>query len=230
MTDDLTDTLLITRRRYLAHLELQRAQLGLSVPPHILIDIEQTSAEIGRLAAQAHRYVLRPEVLAAERPARMPGAILLISPERPDQRALEQAAFEAIDYHRAALQCCWLIASGGEHGAMGAALQLQRYCEDRGIRAFVWQIADPLSIHETYNLVDWLYTYDVPARGLAEAQVIADITGATKPMSFGMLLACRGRRPVQYMARQAQGPSLPLLLELATPEGPPSAPRQASGQ
>lgn len=56
---------------------------------------------------------------------------------------------------------------------------------------------------------DWLYGYDVPANGLCEAQVVADITGATKPRSFGI-------RP------------LSLLLHLATLDGLTTEPQQPS--
>jgi hypothetical protein len=52
-------------------------------------------------------------------------------------------------------------------------------------------------------------------------EVIADITGATKPMTAGMVLACGRRRPMQYMAFQEHGPSLPLLLQLAEPGDTP---------
>ena len=75
------------------------------------------------------------------------------------------------------------------------------------------------------NVQEWLYAAEVPASGLQEHEVVADITGATKPMSIGMLLACRGRGPVQYMAHQPAGPSQPLLLPLAVPNSPPNGQR-----
>jgi hypothetical protein len=230
MQDNLTAELLKTRRDTLFHLEQQRAAMGIQTPPYILMEIAQATREIERLMSHSYVYMLRREVLAHERPERRPGAILLVSPEQaaPEQKTLQQAAFEAIDYHRAALRHCWLIATTGEHGSLGAAEWLAHFCQARGIAAQVWQVAEASSVEETYNLVQWLYTVEVPASGLQAHEVVADITGATKPMSIGMLLACRGRGPVQYMVRQAQGPSLPLLLQLALPDASPGVPESES--
>lgn len=213
MHPDPTQELLEIRRRYLHHLKRQETTQGIHTPAHILLDIEQTSEEIRQLTMQAHRYIFH-DVLETERPQRMPGLIALINPEHPDQHATDQAAFAAIDYHRTALRHCWLIASIGDHGSLGAAQKLRTYCEQRHITTEIWQIHDPLNAQETYNLVEWIYTQSVPAKNLNEQQTIADITGATKPMSIGMLLACGNRRPVQYMAHQAHAPSLPLLLRI----------------
>lgn len=221
-----TQVLIQIKQRRLQILHVQQAGYGpLATPPHITIEIEQLEAELARLRAQSRHGIIRTLTLDTERPPRMAGLIALVSPERPDQRIAEQAAFDAIDYHRAALRRCWLIASGGEGGSLPAAHALRQFCEQRAIGASVWQVEDALSIAETYNVVDWLYTYDLAAHQLAETDVIADITGANKPMTVGMLLACRGRRPVQYMARQAHGPSQPLLLQLSLPAGPPTAPQ-----
>jgi hypothetical protein len=226
MHDDMTAELLSIRRRTLGYLEAQRATMGTLTPAYILLEIAQTTREIERLIAYSYVYVLRRTVLAHERPALFPGAILLVSPEQsaPMQKMLQQAAFEAIDYHRTALRYCWLIATTGEHGSLAAAQWLADYCRARGITAQIWQVNDAAVAEETYNLVRWLYTVEVLASGLQPHEVIADITGATKPMSFGMLLACQGYGPVQYMARQAQGPSQPLLLHIPQPDGPPSDP------
>lgn len=81
----------------------------------------------------------------------------------------------------------------------------------------IWQVSDPASIAETFTLVDWLYAQRVPASGLSEAEVVADITGATKPMTAGMVLACGSRRPMQYLLFQQDGPSLPIALQVQTP-------------
>jgi hypothetical protein len=225
MHDNVAMGLLRIRRQVLAYLEEQHAALGIHTPPHIVLEIAQTKREIERLMTHSYIYVLRREVLAHECPAPSPGAILLVSPEEVDvgQPALKQAAYAAIDYHRVALRHCWLIATSGAHGSLGAAEWLANYCRARGITCQVWQVTDASSVEETYQLVQWLYTVAVPASGLSAHDVIVDITGATKPMSIGTLLACQGRVPVQYMVRQEQGPALPLLLPATGPERPPAA-------
>jgi hypothetical protein len=78
-------------------------------------------------------------------------------------------------------------------------------------------VLDPTHVEETFALVNWIYTHELVAASLEEREVIADITGATKPMTAGMVLACGRRRPMQYMVFQEHGPSLPLLLRLAAP-------------
>src|SRR5258706_6729219 len=181
MQDDLTAELLKIRRDTLFHLEQQRAAMGIQTPPYILMELAQTTREIERLMTHSYVYVLRREVLEHERPERRPGAILLVSPEQTaaEQKTLQQAAFEAIDYHRAALRHCWLIATTGEHGSLGAAEWLARYCQARGIAAQVWQVTEASSIEETCNLVRWLYTVEVPASGLHIHGVGGDIPRAT---------------------------------------------------
>jgi hypothetical protein len=232
MTDRLTNELLRTRRAVLGYLEQQQAQMGGFAPAHIVIEIEQTRSEIARLERHGGGRALQRPVLSDERPPRMAGAILLMSPEPigDNQVVLEQAAFAAIDYHRGVLRQCWLIASAGEHGSLGAARWLAEYCVAREIAASVWQVSDPMSLAQTYNLAQWLYTVEVPASGLQPEEVIADITGATKPMTIGLLLASQMHGLVEYMVRQSPALSLPLLLQQVPAGAPPTDPRDQRGE
>lgn len=224
MTEDMTQQLLATRRAALHHLEIQQAEQGIHTPYHIVAGIAQHRKEIERLMTYSYIYTLQREVLQAEQPPPMPGLVALVSPEQIDayQPRLRQSAFDAMQYHRPALRCCWLIATSGAHGSLDAANWLVDYCQHWNIAAEVWHVADPSSVDETFQLTRWLYTVAIPAAGLQPAEVIADLTGAVKPMTIGMWLACAPHIPVQYMARQPDDkPSLPMLLTFpCTPSAP----------
>lgn len=209
-----TEQLIALRQRYLEQLELQQAAMGLHTPPHIALDIAQTRAEIARIGAQRTQQMLRPQSLSVDAPPPMPGLLLLVSPQRPGEPLADLGAYQAIDYHRARLSHCWLIATGGEAGALATAQAIAQHFTPYGVACAIWQVINAASIAETFALVDWIYTSQVPASGLGEAEVIADITGATKPMTAGMVLACGARRPMQYMIFQQQGPSLPVALRV----------------
>lgn len=219
------EMLLAVRRRHLEKLELQQAGFGpLHTPAYILNEIEQTRAEIAQLAQAGQgrlHQVLRPQTLRAARPAPMPGLIVLVSPRRADERLGELSAYAAIEFHRARLQHCWMIASSGEGGSFATAQQLAQHFGHYNLASSIWQVVDAASIAETFALADWLYTQRLPACGLGEAEVIADITGGTKPMTAGMVLACGRQRAMQYMLFQQDGPSLPIALQVQTPPAPP---------
>ncbi len=223
MRENVSAELLQIRWRVLAHLEQQRAELGVYTPPYIQLEIERTRQEIELLMHYSYVFTLEREVLENERPQPMHGAIVLVSPEHIEvgQRALQQAAFDAIAYHRTALRHCWLIATTGEHGSLGAAAWLAEYCRPYGITTSIWPVDDPSSVEETFETVRLLYAAMESDAGVPAHDVVADITGATKPMSVGLLRACQGRSPIEYMVRQQQGPSLPMLLALPTPGGSP---------
>ncbi len=143
-----------------------------------------------------------------------------MSPRRPIEQISDLGSYQAIVYHQRRLEHCWLIATSGEGGSLATAQELAQHFGPAGIRSAIWQVIDPAQVEETFALVDWIYTHELSAAGLAEREVIADITGATKPMTAGMVLACGRRRPMQYLVFQPQGPSLPLLLRLAEPDDP----------
>lgn len=220
----LTHELLAIRRRYLHELEKQQATLGVLAPPHIALDMAQARTEIERLLHYSYIFTVQREQRDEERPQLMPGLVALVSPEAVPGGAstLTQAAFHAIDYHRAALRHCWLIASAGDRGSLVAATWLAAYCTQRGITAHVWHVQDAAQIDETLALVRWIYAVAVADAALLPRDVVADLTGGTKPMSIGVWLACQGQAPMQYMVRQPDGISVPLLLA-ASDTGAPEA-------
>jgi hypothetical protein len=158
-----------------------------------------------------------------ERPAKHRGLIILVGPGRPGERPEKQSACPAIEYHLSmepskGLAVCWLIATGGEKGSQPVAEQLEAYCKNLKIDARVRRVpdpfSDPYSVQSAYELVDKIYTEEVPEAGLKETEVIADFTGGVRQTSAGMILACGERRPMQYMfGRKEDVASMPILIK-----------------
>lgn len=205
MSQSTTQQLIKRYQRRLALLEQQRAQEGLNVNPSIVMEIEDIYTELNRL-------MIRDVVVKEEQPRRFPGLMLLVGPGRVGQPPLDQSAVDAINFHRSTLRHCWLIGSSGPNGSRLVVEDVQRQYQHSEVTMYAYYVHNPMSVQESYELIDRLYREVVPHTGLQEEDVIADITGATKPMSFGMLLACGTRRPMQYMVRQPHGPSVPILL------------------
>lgn len=208
--DDGVDRIVQIKQRRLQVLKEQQALFGISTDPAIIIEIQQIEHELGSLLQYPRALRMPPLQMAMQAPP-LRGLMVLVS-TAPVFGEQAQSAFDAIDYHRGVLEHCWLIASGGDTGSLARAYELRDYFSRRRVSMHVWQVENPTDIGETYTLIDLLYTQHVPACGLAETEVVADVTGATKPMSVGMALACGVQRPMQYMVQQPEGPALPLLL------------------
>lgn len=208
-----TELLLSTRLQRLEILEQQKAIFGSAhTPAHILLEIAQIQDEIEQLRQQRTQQIPRPQSsLISAPPAPARGLIVLVSPRRPRERLEDMASYQALNYHRQ-ITHCWLIATSGESGSLGTAHELAGYFPQ--VQTTIWQVLDPTHADETFALVDRIYTTDIHDSGLAEADVIADITGGTKPMTAGMVLACGSHRPMQYMVFQQHGPSLPVALRV----------------
>lgn len=154
-----------------------------------------------------------PKVLVSEdeQPAKYRGLIVLVGTGRPGEDPFSQSAWTAIEYHMmsrgqgAGLELCWLVASGGEKGSLPIAQKLKEKCEALSVRAHTAVVEDAFSVQACYEVVQRIYEENVPAAGLSEQEVIADITGGTSPMSAGMALACGDRRPMQYMYGRKKG-------------------------
>jgi hypothetical protein len=160
---------------------------------------------------RAQDLVLVPE---DQRPEKRPGLIVIVGTGRPGEDPMQQSAGIAITYHQPVLKTCWLIATAGEAGSLPIAQRLEEQCKAAGIQPHTRTVADPFSVQESYDLVERIYTQEVPEAGLTEEQVIADFTGGVKPMSAGMILACGETRPMQYMYGRKEGiASIPRLIE-----------------
>lgn len=215
MSHATNNALLTMRQRRLRHLEVQQATKGSDTEFHVADEIAQLRVEIERLMHYSHIYRFNREVSAEQKPTPRRGLIVLVSPEAVsvETRQLTQAAFDALDYHRPALTACWLIATAGERSSLGAAQWLAAYCTHRGITSTIWQIQDPSSFEEVLTTMHVILQGELGAAQLQPNEVIADITGATKPMSIGVLLTCQQKVAIQYMVK-AEGAmdSTPLLI------------------
>jgi hypothetical protein len=206
MPETSTRDIIRAHQRRLMVLEEQRAQQGSHTQPAIITEINEIYRELTRL------MVRDISVQKEQQPPRLRGLILLVGTGQSKKGPLDQSALDAINYHQRTLDYCWLIGSGGETGSHEAVDALLAECRHRDITASAHYVDDPFSVQESYALVTRLYAEDIRATELREDEVIADLTGATKPMSFGMLLACGASRPTQYMVRQPEAPSTPMML------------------
>jgi hypothetical protein len=110
---------------------------------------------------------------------------------------------------------CWLVAS---HDSIKFARELREEYQAQGI-----VIPEPIEVkpfdpRDAYTAIARIYKTDVPNARLSEDEVIADFTGATKPMSLGMAMACLPfDRPMQYMmGRQPEVATAPMLIQFST--------------
>lgn len=194
-------------QRRLGALEVQRAQQGIHTDAAIVNEIEDIYKILNQL-------MIQDIVLEEVKPPRFRGLIVLIGPGQAGRDPFDQSAMDAIEYHIKALEYCWMIGSSGERGSAPVIEKMEQECADRGVKSFARYVDDPFSVQPTYELVEKIYTSEIAEAGLAEQDVIADITGATKPMSFGMLRACGIGRPMEYMVRQTGGhSSVPMMLK-----------------
>jgi len=123
------------------------------------------------------------------------GLILLVSPGKLD------VPLSAVRHHKARLERCWLLATSK---SLPAAQQLKDviYQNWPAIQVHdpVELLVDPESLASTWGAVERIYSRLAPAAGLAENEIVADITGGQKPMTAGMTLACSSpNRKLQYM-------------------------------
>ncbi|MFQ6102121.1 MAG: hypothetical protein ACE5OS_12930 [Anaerolineae bacterium] len=139
------------------------------------------------------------------RPPRFPGLIVLVGPGRKGANRDELSHNAAIEYHLSQeeaggepLRVCWLIATAGVTGSVPVARAVRQRYGDR-CELIIRELANPFDLEDAYELVRRIYAQEAVEHGLSPAQVIADFTGGTKPMSAGMVLACRDRWPMQYM-------------------------------
>lgn len=132
------------------------------------------------------------------KPEKSTGLILLVGPSRGSAPA-------AVAFHRPTLKFCWLV---GTEDSLSTIQSL--ITENEGV-TFFWgddYTVDADEVRSTYDVVSRVLLNEVPALGLKEGDVVADITGGLKPMSAGLSLACtEHQRLMQFMKapRDAEG-------------------------
>ncbi|MBL7202412.1 MAG: hypothetical protein ISS56_19935 [Anaerolineae bacterium] len=110
-------------------------------------------------------------------PPRAPGLIAMLS--------REETLREAIDHHRPELSHCWLLVTPEMQEQ--AARVVSHYPD---LPFTLHALADRYDTQGCYRIVSGIYQDEAPRQGLDPRRVIADITGGTKPMALGMIVAC----------------------------------------
>ena len=133
---------------------------------------------------------------------RRPIASLIDRIDPPKSRGLvflytrEETLRKAIDYHRPVLAYVWLLATPERH--VEAAQVVSGLPE--GVSGSLVPLKDLYDSQDCYRAVTHIYRHEVPRLGLSPKEVIADITGGTKPMTMGMVAAClEGNYPVEHV-------------------------------
>lgn len=165
--------------------------------------------------------VLGPEKTIDEtsremRPGMYEGLVVIIGPGRKDTTPDELSHSPAIEYHleqRGKDLVCWLIASNRSvHIAEQVRERYESECKAIHVHAI-----DAFDVQDAYNTTEEIYAEGWTMHQLRPEQIISDYTGGTKPMSAGMLLACRDRWPLQYMfGKPGEIETAPVLVKFAS--------------
>ncbi len=119
------------------------------------------------------------------------GLILLAGPQKRSNPA-------ALDHHLNRLEHCWIIATPESVGT--ATALFQEYGNRLEIHYGSGYIVDAEEFAPTYDVVMRILSKEMQEAGLGVTEMIADITGGTKPMTSGMALACVACHiPMQYI-------------------------------
>lgn len=168
------------------------------------------------LHTRRRRRQMATRVVDKPNPPQYKGLILMVS-------RLETAR-EAIDYHKDALQCCWLITTPAPWIRQHAD-QLKQEYEDAISYVDIAHIANEYDTRGCYELVRGIHHREAARLGLLPGEVIADITGGTKPMTMGMILACvEGEFPIEHIPTEydpvtskPKGPLPPIQISIDVP-------------
>jgi hypothetical protein len=146
--------------------------------------------------------------IIAERPNPPQGSGLIFLFSREDTLR------EAIVYHRPELAHCWLLVTPEMRDR--AASVASRFPD---LSFTLHPLDDRYDSQGCYRAVANIYREEAPRRGLSPQGVIADITGGTKPMTLGMIVAClEGDYPIEHVptafdaAGQPTGPLPPIQI------------------
>jgi hypothetical protein len=214
MTDAHTAELIAAKVQRLEQLELQKARYGIDAPPHIAVELKQLRDEIAALQYHRTQLIFQANHLELAPPPAAQGLILLVSPQRTTEALYELSAYQAIDYHRATLRHCWLIATDGTAGSEPTAAALAKHFETYQLHSTICTITNGADAAETLQTVTAIFAQIAQDSALDPAMIITDITGGSKAMTAGAALACGTLHPMQYMLYQRGIPSVPVLLHV----------------
>jgi len=108
---------------------------------------------------------------------------------------------EAIQYHQPRLEHCWLLVT---QQTQAEADRLKG--QFSGVNFDDVFIPGLYNTQACYQAVRDIYQREAPRLGFMPGEIVADITGGTKPMTVGMLLACmEGGYPIEHVPAQYDG-------------------------
>lgn len=160
------------------------------------------------------RRGMATRVIDIPNPPRFKGLIIMVS--------TPAIAREAIEYHKEELQCCWLITTPE---MKQRAEKLREQYEKAIPYVIIRPMADMYDTRGCYQLVRDILQQEALRLGLESTEVIADITGGTKPMTMGMILAClEGKFPIEHVPTEfdpitvrPKGPLPPIQITVDVP-------------
>ena len=157
-------------------------------------------AAVGVLALATMAFVYGYHVSETRRRGQGLGPLIHV-PNPPQQRGLiflfsrEETLREAIQYHQPMLEHCWLLVTPEMQDRANQALS--RFPD---LRFTLHPLGDRYDSQTCYLIVRDIYQREAPRLGIPPERVIADITGGTKPMTMGMVVAClEGDYPIEHV-------------------------------
>jgi hypothetical protein len=180
----------------------------------VLAGITLLVVYIYTIVTRRRRREMAARIIDKPNPPQFKGLIIMVS-------KLETAR-EAIEHHKETLQCCWLIATPE---MKQRAKELEAEYEDVIPHVIIRPIANMYDTGGCYQLIRDIYHQEAPRLELEPSEVIADITGGTKPMTMGMILAClEGEFPVEHVPTEydsvtgkPKGPLPPIQITVDVP-------------
>lgn len=187
---------------------------------------------VAALALATVAFVYAYSAGESRRRARDLGPLTYFS--QPEQRrgliflfSREDTLREAIAYHRPALEHCWLLVTPQMQDQAGQAMG-----HFADLSFTLHPLASRYDSQGVYQTVRDIYRHEAPRLGLTSSEIIADITGGTKPMTMGLIVAClEGEYPIQHVptafdaAGKPTGPLPPIQILVRQ-----QAPRQEEGE
>ena len=136
----------------------------------------------------------------------------------------EETLREAIQYHQPELEHCWLLVTPEMRDR--AASVVSHFPD---LSFTLHPLGDRYDSQACYQTVRDIYRREASRQGISPKQVIADITGGTKPMTMGMIVAClEGDYPIEHVptafdaAGQPTGPLPPIQIRVQRGAGGPT--------
>lgn len=108
--------------------------------------------------------------------------------------------FRAIIHHLRELEVCWLLYTEGSMESKEVVGHFIKKFGSRTVKSIPIIIENPNDIKSIYKVINEIYVKGLEEVNLHETEVIADITGGTRPISSAIILACTSSdRNIEYV-------------------------------